>query len=175
MYAFPPPPTKKKKKKADRLNARRTSKNADDIVITLAIRTPLTKARKGGFKDTSLEYLVYAILKEVKERSGIDPGLIEDICLGNVCFLSAGASLSPDHFAQQLVDTKFKFPRVFRSPMVRPPTSFAPPLSPRESRIRPVQPASTVSAHLASRPLPISPTLSAMARSRSESPWVPSP
>lgn len=62
----------------------RTSKNADDIVITLAIRTPLAKARKGGFKDTSLEYLVYALLKEVKERSNLDPALVEDVCLGNV-------------------------------------------------------------------------------------------
>lgn len=62
-----------------------TSKNADDIVITLAIRTPLAKAKKGGFKDTSLEYMVYALLKEVRERSAIDPALIEDICLGNVC------------------------------------------------------------------------------------------
>ena len=61
-----------------------TSKNADDIVITLAIRTPLAKAKKGGFRDTSLEYLVYAILKEVKERSNLDPNLVEDICLGNV-------------------------------------------------------------------------------------------
>lgn len=60
------------------------SKNADDIVITLAIRTPLTKAKKGGFKDTSLEYLVYALLKEVRERSKLDPALVEDICLGNV-------------------------------------------------------------------------------------------
>ena len=62
----------------------RTSKNADDIVITLAIRTPLAKGRKGGFKDTSLEYLVYAILKEARERANIDPALVEDICLGNV-------------------------------------------------------------------------------------------
>ncbi|AEO58397.1 3-ketoacyl-CoA thiolase [Thermothelomyces thermophilus ATCC 42464] len=61
-----------------------TSKNADDVVITLAIRTPLTKARKGGFKDTSLEYMIYALLKEVKERSKLDPSLVEDICLGNV-------------------------------------------------------------------------------------------
>ena len=60
------------------------SKNADDIVITLAVRTPLTKARKGGFKDTPLEYLVYALLKEVRVRSGIDPALVEDVCLGNV-------------------------------------------------------------------------------------------
>ncbi|KAK4231438.1 Thiolase, N-terminal domain-containing protein [Podospora fimiseda] len=61
-----------------------TSKNADDIVITFAARTPLTKARKGGFKDTSLEYLVYAILKEVNERSKLDPALVEDFALGNV-------------------------------------------------------------------------------------------
>ncbi|CAM1510884.1 Fc.00g083970.m01.CDS01 [Cosmosporella sp. VM-42] len=60
------------------------SKNADDIVITLAVRTALTKAKKGGFKDTSLEYLVYALLKEVKERSNLDPALVEDVCLGNV-------------------------------------------------------------------------------------------
>jgi len=27
------------------------SQNPDDVVITLAIRSPLCKARKGGFKD----------------------------------------------------------------------------------------------------------------------------
>jgi acetyl-CoA acetyltransferase len=69
--------------KADILRAR-TSKNADDIVITLAIRTPLCKGGKGGFKDTSLEYLTYAILKETRERLGFDPALVEDICFGNV-------------------------------------------------------------------------------------------
>ncbi|KAK4213424.1 3-ketoacyl-CoA thiolase [Rhypophila decipiens] len=61
-----------------------TSKNADDIVITLAIRTPLAKGKKGGFRDTTVEYLAYAILKEVKERANIDPALVEDICMGNV-------------------------------------------------------------------------------------------
>lgn len=70
-----------------------TSKNADDIVITLAIRTPLAKAKKGGFKDTSLEYMVYALLKEVKERSALDPALIEDICLGNVSDAKAAYKL----------------------------------------------------------------------------------
>ncbi|KAI5919150.1 3-ketoacyl-CoA thiolase-like protein [Camillea tinctor] len=61
-----------------------TSKNPDDIVITLAIRTPLCKGRKGGFKDTSLEYLMYAILKATRERLGFSPDLVEDICMGNV-------------------------------------------------------------------------------------------
>ncbi|KAM0326556.1 hypothetical protein ACHAQA_006425 [Verticillium albo-atrum] len=60
------------------------AKNPDDVVITLAVRTPLTKARKGGFKDTSLEYMVYALLAQVRERSNLDPALVEDIRMGNV-------------------------------------------------------------------------------------------
>lgn len=60
------------------------SQNPDDVVITLAVRTPLTKAKKGGFKDTSLEYLVFALLEQVRLRSNLDPALVEDICLGNV-------------------------------------------------------------------------------------------
>lgn len=63
---------------------RRTSKNADDVVITLAIRTPLAKGFKGGFKDTQLDFLVYSLLKKVIEKSKLDPQLVEDICCGNV-------------------------------------------------------------------------------------------
>lgn len=54
------------------------------MVITLAIRTPLAKGKKGSFKDTQLDYLIYALLKKVLEKSKIDPQLIEDVCLGNV-------------------------------------------------------------------------------------------
>ncbi|KAH8698392.1 putative 3-ketoacyl-CoA ketothiolase [Talaromyces proteolyticus] len=61
-----------------------TQKNPDDVVITLAIRTPLTKAVKGGFKDTGLDYIVYSLLKELVQKSNLDPALIEDVCLGNV-------------------------------------------------------------------------------------------
>ncbi|WPG98657.1 beta ketoadipyl CoA thiolase [Acrodontium crateriforme] len=60
------------------------SQNPDDVVITLAIRTPLTKARKGGFKDTHLDGLVFKTLEQVVRRSNLDPALVEDICLGNV-------------------------------------------------------------------------------------------
>ncbi|KAL7271323.1 hypothetical protein RUND412_005931 [Rhizina undulata] len=60
------------------------SKNPDDIVITLAVRTPLTKAFKGGFKDTPFDVIVMELLKHVLEKSKIDPNLIEDICCGNV-------------------------------------------------------------------------------------------
>ncbi|KAI5193547.1 beta ketoadipyl CoA thiolase [Aureobasidium subglaciale] len=67
-----------------RLTGRSTQKNPDDIVITLAIRTPLTKAGKGGFKDTHLDGLVFKLLEQVVKRSRLDPQMVEDICLGNV-------------------------------------------------------------------------------------------
>ena len=65
-------------------NTNSTSQNPDDVVITLAIRTPLTKAKKGGFKDTPLDGLVFKILEQVVRKSNLDPQLVEDICLGNV-------------------------------------------------------------------------------------------
>ncbi|EER27927.1 hypothetical protein D8B26_005955 [Coccidioides posadasii str. Silveira] len=58
-------------------------KNPDDVVITVAVRSAMTKGFKGGFKDTDLDMLVYALIKEVLARSKIDPSLIEDVCLGN--------------------------------------------------------------------------------------------
>ncbi len=61
-----------------------TAQRPDDVVITLAIRTPLAKGKKGGFKDTELDFIVYSILKKVLEKSKIDPALVEDVCLGNV-------------------------------------------------------------------------------------------
>jgi len=61
-----------------------TSKNPDDVVITLAIRTPLTKAFKGGLKDTALDSLLHSLMKSVIEKSKLNPALVEDICVGNV-------------------------------------------------------------------------------------------
>jgi acetyl-CoA acyltransferase 1 len=71
-----------------------TQKNPDDVVITLAVRTPLTKARKGGFKDSELDYIVYALLKQTLAKSQIDPALIEDVCLGNVSYFHHSTSPS---------------------------------------------------------------------------------
>jgi hypothetical protein len=64
----------------------RTTKNPDDIVITLAFRTPLTKAYKGGLKDTPLDGIIFKIMQQVVQRMNVDPAIVEDICLGNVCF-----------------------------------------------------------------------------------------
>ncbi|KAL3425864.1 acetyl-CoA acetyltransferase [Phlyctema vagabunda] len=64
--------------------AKLLEKHGDDVVITLALRTPLTKARKGGLKDTPLSDLLISILTSLRERSNIDPSVVEDVCLGNV-------------------------------------------------------------------------------------------
>ncbi|KAJ2741490.1 3-ketoacyl-CoA thiolase with broad chain length specificity [Coemansia sp. BCRC 34301] len=67
-------------------------KNPDDVVIVQALRTPITRAGKGGFKDTTSEYLLGSILRGVIERTGIDAALVEDICVGNVCPPAGGAT-----------------------------------------------------------------------------------
>jgi len=59
-------------------------KNPDDIVITYAARTALTKAKKGGLKDTTLDDLLIALLTIVREQSKLDANLVEDVCVGNV-------------------------------------------------------------------------------------------
>ncbi|KAL1635898.1 hypothetical protein SLS58_010066 [Diplodia intermedia] len=60
-----------------------TQKNPDDVVITLAIRTPLTKGKKGGLKDTPLEGIMLKILEQVVAKSNLDPALVEDICVSD--------------------------------------------------------------------------------------------
>jgi acetyl-CoA acyltransferase 1 len=65
-------------------------KSADDVVICAALRTPLTKANKGGLRDTAPETLVAHVLKAVIEKTKVDPKEIQDICIGNVSQPGAG-------------------------------------------------------------------------------------
>ncbi len=39
-------------------------------------------------KDTPLEFIVYTVLKQVLVKSRLDPQMIEDVCLGNVCVIT---------------------------------------------------------------------------------------
>ncbi|KAJ5081773.1 hypothetical protein NUU61_010037 [Penicillium alfredii] len=66
------------------------AKNPDDVVITYLARTPLTKARKGGLKDTPLDELLVSLLSTVRKKSNIDPNLVEDVCIGNVLCPGSG-------------------------------------------------------------------------------------
>lgn len=57
-------------------------------------RTAMTKAKKGGLRDTAVEVLLSAVIKAVVEESKIDPTKIEDICVGNVLGPGASATTS---------------------------------------------------------------------------------
>ncbi|KAG1147174.1 hypothetical protein G6F37_004714 [Rhizopus arrhizus] len=59
-------------------------KSPEDIVVVSAVRTALTKGRKGGFKDCFADEILFNVLKATIERTGIDPALVQDITVGNV-------------------------------------------------------------------------------------------
>ncbi|KAF2178305.1 3-ketoacyl-CoA thiolase B [Zopfia rhizophila CBS 207.26] len=67
-------------------------KHPDDIVVTCALRTAITKGGKGGFKDTAAADLLHGAFKALIERSGIDPKLVEDIAVGAVLAPGGGAT-----------------------------------------------------------------------------------
>jgi acetyl-CoA acyltransferase 1 len=56
------------------------------------LRTPLTKSKKGSFKDTPIEILSAAVFKGIIEKTKIDPKLIGDVVMGNVLAPGAGAA-----------------------------------------------------------------------------------
>jgi acetyl-CoA acyltransferase len=53
-----------------------------DVVIVSGVRTPFTRAVKGGFKDTRPDTLAVDAIKEAVKRSGIDGAEVGDVVLG---------------------------------------------------------------------------------------------
>ncbi|KAL4242744.1 thiolase-like superfamily protein [Abortiporus biennis] len=72
--------------------ARVLAQNDNDVVIVAAVRSAITKGKKGGFKDTRPEEILAGVLKAAYTKAGIDPKLIEDIAVGNVLPPGGGAS-----------------------------------------------------------------------------------
>ncbi|KAF9453780.1 3-ketoacyl-CoA thiolase [Macrolepiota fuliginosa MF-IS2] len=74
-------------------------KNSDDVVITFAKRTAVGRAKKGQWKDTSVDELLYALFKGTLEKTKLDPHKIDDICVA-VChppsplYISRAAALA---------------------------------------------------------------------------------
>ncbi|EJU00192.1 thiolase [Dacryopinax primogenitus] len=66
------------------------TKSPDDVVITLAIRSPLCKSWKGALKDTRSDELLTSMLKATISRMQIPPGMVQDICVGTVLPKSPG-------------------------------------------------------------------------------------
>ncbi|KAL3695666.1 hypothetical protein R1sor_009742 [Riccia sorocarpa] len=74
---------------AKEVQSRRFEDHDDDVVIVAAYRTPLCKAKRGGFKDTPAEDMLAPVLRAVVESTGINPAEIGDIVIGSV--LAPGA------------------------------------------------------------------------------------
>lgn len=73
-----------------KLVAGSTNKDPNDVVICSAVRTPLTKAKRGGLKDTQPDVLMKAVFSGVIDRSKVDPKKIQDVCVGNNLMVGAG-------------------------------------------------------------------------------------
>eukprot|EP00924_Labyrinthula_sp_SR-Ha-C_P006289 snap_masked-scaffold_31-processed-gene-2.40-mRNA-1 protein AED:0.04 eAED:0.04 QI:0/-1/0/1/-1/1/1/0/431 len=56
----------------------------EDIVVVAAKRTPIARAKKGGFKDTTPDDLLVAVFENVVKESGINPKEIDEVLVGNV-------------------------------------------------------------------------------------------
>ena len=59
-------------------------KSPEDVVIVSALRSAITRARKGGFAQTTPDEVLAGVFQGVIKQSGIDPALVNDICVGSV-------------------------------------------------------------------------------------------
>ena len=57
--------------------------------ICHTLRTAFTKAQVGGFKDTTIEGMLYPLFRQLLKDVDLDPALVEDIAIGNVLDMGA--------------------------------------------------------------------------------------
>nr|XP_029123017.1 3-ketoacyl-CoA thiolase 2, peroxisomal isoform X1 [Elaeis guineensis] len=62
----------------------RSSCFGDDVVIVAACRTAICKSKRGGFKDTHPEDLLAPVLKELLDKTKLNPSEVGDIVVGTV-------------------------------------------------------------------------------------------
>merc|ERR1719420_1438856 len=74
------------------------TKAPDDVVVVSALRTPITRAKKGGFKDTMPDDLLKAALEGVVKDAKIKHDVVGDVVVGNVQL--DGAYAAPARMAQ---------------------------------------------------------------------------
>ncbi|KAH7311859.1 Thiolase, N-terminal domain-containing protein [Rhexocercosporidium sp. MPI-PUGE-AT-0058] len=68
-----------------RTAARKLSqKSANDVVVLAAVRSPVTRAFKGGFKDAWPEDILGPVMSESVRRANIQPRDVNDVLIGNV-------------------------------------------------------------------------------------------
>lgn len=62
------------------------------VVICAALRSPMTRAMKGGLSQIAPEELLGLVFKALIAKTGVDPKLVEDVCVGNVLPPGGGAT-----------------------------------------------------------------------------------
>ncbi|XP_065789076.1 3-ketoacyl-CoA thiolase, peroxisomal [Muntiacus reevesi] len=80
--------------------ARRAS--AEDVVVVHGRRTAIGRSGRGGFKDTTPDELLSAVMTAVLQDVKLNPAQLGDICVGNVLQPGAGAVMA--RIAQFLSD-----------------------------------------------------------------------
>lgn len=79
---------------AGHLKGKPTFPTEDPIVVVCALRTPICKAKRGGFRETTPEHLLATVLRAVVGQSKIDPALLQDVVVGNVLEPGGGAAMA---------------------------------------------------------------------------------
>jgi acetyl-CoA acyltransferase 1 len=66
----------------------------DEVVIVSAVRTPICKAKRGGFANTPPDLLLKQVLQAAVARAGIKSTDVQDVCVGNVLQPGGGAVMA---------------------------------------------------------------------------------
>ncbi|KAL1982636.1 hypothetical protein VTN96DRAFT_1071 [Rasamsonia emersonii] len=59
-------------------------KTPHDVVVLSAVRSPIARAFKGGFKDSWPEEILMPVMQAAVQRAKIEPGDVNDVLIGNV-------------------------------------------------------------------------------------------
>lgn len=66
----------------------------EDVVVVHGRRTAIGRAKRGGFKDTTPDELLSAVMSAVLQDVGLPPHQLGDVCVGNVLQPGAGALMA---------------------------------------------------------------------------------
>ncbi|KAF7216616.1 acetyl-CoA acyltransferase 1 [Nothobranchius furzeri] len=68
--------------------------SGEDVVVVHGRRTAIGRAKRGGFKDTTPDELLSAVMTAVLTDVGLPPDKLGDVCVGNVLQPGAGALMA---------------------------------------------------------------------------------
>ncbi|KAF4075707.1 hypothetical protein AMELA_G00222000 [Ameiurus melas] len=72
----------------------RAPADPQDVVVVHGLRTPIGRAKRGSFKDTTPDELLSAVMTAVLRDVGLSPDKLGDMCVGNVLQPGAGAVMA---------------------------------------------------------------------------------